>query len=131
VADIEFIVQYLQLLHAARLPELLRANLWDALEALRRRGIIDGATHAELRDAYDLLRAVEGRLRLIQNRNVGELPQSPVELERLARRLHDDSAGRGGSVPAFLAEMDAVTRRTRGHFDRIVTAAARPQAQAQ
>ena len=107
--------------------DLLRANLWDALEALRRREIIDVQTHAELRDAYDFLRAVEGRLRLIQNRSVGELPQTPVELERLARRLNDESAESSGSVAAFLADMEAATSRTRGHFDRIVTAAAQPQ----
>jgi glutamate-ammonia-ligase adenylyltransferase len=125
VADIEFIVQYLQLVHAVRQPDLLRPNLWDALEALRRRGIIDSQTHAELRDAYDFLRAIEGRLRLIQNRSVGALPQSPVELERLARRLNYESADRDGSVAAFLADLEAVTRRTRGHFDRIVGSTAR------
>jgi glutamate-ammonia-ligase adenylyltransferase len=125
VADIEFIVQYLQLVHAARQPDFLRPNLWDALEAVRRRGIIDSRTHAELRDAYDFLRAIEGRLRLIQNRSVGELPQSPVELERLARRLNYESADRDGSVAAFLADLQAVTRRTRGHFDRIVGSTAR------
>src|SRR5262249_52825088 len=79
VADIEFMVQSLQSVHASRLPELLRSNLWEALDALRRREILDAAMHAELRDAYDFLRAVEGRLRLIQNRSVGELPQSPFE----------------------------------------------------
>src|SRR5262249_14519217 len=80
--------------------------------------------HAELRGAYDFLRAVEGRLRLIQNRSVGELPQGPVELERLARRLHDESVGRDGSVAAFLADLDAAIHRTPGHFDRIIAAVA-------
>ena len=40
LADIEFIVQYLQLLHAASQPDLLRRNMWDALAALRRHRII-------------------------------------------------------------------------------------------
>jgi glutamate-ammonia-ligase adenylyltransferase len=124
VADIEFIVQYLQLVHAAAQPALLRPNLWDALDALGRHGIIDAQTHSELRDAYNFLRAVEGRLRLIQNRSVGELPQGAVELERLARRLNYESADRDGSVAAFLADLDAATRRTRAHFDRIITARA-------
>ncbi len=124
VADIEFIVQYLQLVHAARQPDLLRPNLWDALDALRRHGILDPLAHAELSEAYDFLRAVEGRLRLIQNRSVGELPQRPAELERLARRLNYESADPDGSVTAFLADMDAATRRTRAHFDRIITAKA-------
>ena len=89
--------------------------------------IIDAQTHAELRDAYDFLRAVEGRLRLIQNRSVGELPEAPVELERLARRLNYESADRVGSVAAFLADMERSPGRTRAHFDRIITGqAARP-----
>ncbi len=124
VADIEFLVQYLLLVHAPERPDLLRANLWDALEALRRRGLLDPATHTDLRDAYNFLRAVEGRLRLIQNRGGGELPQTPVELERLARRLHEDPAEHDGPVASFLARLEQITQRTRAHFDRIVTAQA-------
>lgn len=119
VADIEFIVQYLQLVHAARLPTLLRPNLWDALDALKHHRLIDPETHEELRDAYGFLRAVEGRLRLIQNRNVGSLPELPDELERLARRLNDDAPAR--SVVSFLADVKRATHRTRAIFDRIIT----------
>ena len=118
VADIEFIVQYLQLIHAASLPDLLRPNLWDALDALKHRGLVSPEIHGELRGAYDFLRAVEGRLRLIQNRNVGSLPELPDELERLARRLNDDPTG---SIAAFLAQVERVTHRTRAIFDQIIT----------
>jgi [glutamine synthetase] adenylyltransferase / [glutamine synthetase]-adenylyl-L-tyrosine phosphorylase len=124
VADIEFIVQYLQLVHAVRQPELLRPNLWDALDALRRHGIIDPETHTELRDAYDFLRAVEGRLRLIKNRNVGALPEAPADLERLARRLNYESADSARSVAAFLADVERLTHRTRAIFDQIITSQA-------
>ncbi len=118
VADIEFVVQYLQLVHAASRPDLLRPNLWDALDALRRHGILDPETHAALRDAYNFLRAVEGRLRLIQNRSVGELPEGRTDLERLARRLNDESAD---SVASFLADFERITHRTRAIFDRIIS----------
>jgi glutamate-ammonia-ligase adenylyltransferase len=123
LADIEFSVQYLQLVHAVRQPDLLRPNLWDALDALRRHGIIRPEVHADLRDAYDFLRTVEGRLRLIHNRSVGELPESPAELERLARRLNPDLAGPARSVATFLDHADRATRRTRAFFDQIITAA--------
>ena len=36
LADLEFIVQYLLLVHAPAKPDLLRPNFWDALAALRR-----------------------------------------------------------------------------------------------
>ncbi len=122
VADIEFIVQYLQLAHAATLPDLLLPNLWDALDALRRHGLIGDQIHADLRDAYDFLRAVEGRLRLIQNRNVGSLPELPDDLERLARRFNDEDPA--CSVASFLDDVDRTTHRTRAIFDQIITAQA-------
>ncbi len=90
LADLEFIVQYLLLKHASEMPDLLRPNLWDALAGLRSTGIIGNELHNELRDAYDFLRTVEDRLRLIHNRGVSELPENTVDLERLARRLSDE-----------------------------------------
>ena len=47
--DIEFLTQYLQLIHCRSRPEVLRANAWDALEAIRRAGILDADDHAHLR----------------------------------------------------------------------------------
>ncbi len=69
-----------QLVHAERQPDLLRSNLWDALDALHRRGVLDMTTHAELRDTYNFLRAVEGRLRLIHDLAGTELPEDPDDL---------------------------------------------------
>jgi glutamate-ammonia-ligase adenylyltransferase len=120
LADIEFIVQFLQLTHAARQPDLLHPNLWDALDALLRRGIIAPEVHSDLRDAYDFLRTVEGRLRLIHNRSVDELPESPAELERLARLLNEDADAPAASVRAFLTDADRFTSRTRFLFDQIL-----------
>ena len=122
LADLEFIVQYLLLVHAPTQPELLRPNFWVALEALRRRGILTAKVHNELRDAYDFLRTVEDRLRLIHNRSVSELPENTADLERLARRLSDEKVDPARAVDAFLAEADRVTRRTRELFEQIVTA---------
>jgi glutamate-ammonia-ligase adenylyltransferase len=124
LADIEFIVQYLQLVHAAREPRVLRSNLWDALAALARHRIISPATHSALRDAYGFLRSVEGRLRLIHNRSVDVLPTSAFELEQLARRLNYSSGDPAQSVAAFLADAERATRRTRALFDQIVVAGA-------
>src|SRR5262249_910928 len=48
LADIEFIVQYLQLVHAGHQPDVLRPNLWDALDALQRPHILPTPTHPPL-----------------------------------------------------------------------------------
>jgi glutamate-ammonia-ligase adenylyltransferase len=126
LGDLEFIVQYLQLVHAHEHPDVLRPNFWDSVAALRRRGIISPQVATELRGAYEFLRAVEGRLRLIHNRGVSVLPETPLELERLARRLTDEPADQARAVDAFLAEANRITRRTRELFDEIVVAATSP-----
>ena len=123
-ADVEFIVQNLQLLHSASLPDLLRPNMWDALAALRRHGIISPAVAVDLRSAYEFLRTVEGRLRLIRNRSVSELPGNTGDIERLARRLSDESADPARAVEMFLAEAESRARRTREIFGQIVVGGA-------
>jgi [glutamine synthetase] adenylyltransferase / [glutamine synthetase]-adenylyl-L-tyrosine phosphorylase len=122
LADLEFIVQYLLLVHAPLKPDLLQPNFWDALAALRRHGIISSAIRNELRAAYDFLRTVEDRLRLIHNRGVSELPENVADLERLARRLSDEKLEPGRAVETFLAEAARVTHRTRELFEQIVAA---------
>jgi glutamate-ammonia-ligase adenylyltransferase len=124
LADLEFIVQYLQLVHAADHPEVLKSNFWDALLALRRLQVLNAEIYAELRDAYDFLRSVEGRLRLIYNRSVDELPESRFELERLARRfdLEPNGTNSASLVDQFLAEAARRTKAARRMFEQIVGA---------
>ncbi len=122
--DIEFLVQYLQLVHAANLPDVARPNIWDALDALRRAGLITTEAHADLREAYDFLRTVESRLRLVHNRSVHDLPESPEELARLARRLNYGRSDPVDSTLAFSADADRHAVRTRALFQSIVGVAA-------
>jgi [glutamine synthetase] adenylyltransferase / [glutamine synthetase]-adenylyl-L-tyrosine phosphorylase len=131
LTDLEFIAQFLELVLTAgpagsrpvgRGGDLPRTNYWDALAALRRHGSITAEIHNELRDAYDFLRTVEGRLRLIHNRGVSELPESSTELERLARRLNYDSTEPACAVEMFLADAARITHRTRELFDQLVVA---------
>jgi glutamate-ammonia-ligase adenylyltransferase len=120
LADVEFIVQYLQLRHASDHPDLLQPNVWDALTALGGHGIISPAVHDDLREAYEFLRTVEGRLRLVHNRSVSVLPVDGAELDRLSRRLSEEAADPARDVGAFLAEVDGKMIRTREIFDEIV-----------
>jgi glutamate-ammonia-ligase adenylyltransferase len=122
LADLEFVMQYLLLVHAPRHPELLKPNFWNALSFLRRRGILSPSIHDELRNAYDFLRTVEARLRLIHNRSVSEIPNSPAELERLARRLCTEGSDPDKAAQAFLADAADIMHRTRLLFEQILVA---------
>lgn len=124
IADIEFLVQYLQLAHAAGNPDVLRPNLWDALGALRRAGLLAPDVHADLRDAYEFWRAVESRLRIIHNRSGADLPENPDELFRVARRLNQGEARVVATADAFRADAARHAARARALFDEIVGRAA-------
>jgi [glutamine synthetase] adenylyltransferase / [glutamine synthetase]-adenylyl-L-tyrosine phosphorylase len=120
LTDLEFIVQFLLLVHGTDQPDLFRPNFWAALSGLRRHGIISAPIHTKLHKAYDFLRTVEGRLRLIHNRGVSELPDGEAELERLARRLNYDSADPGRAVEQFLTDAASISSQTREIFQQIV-----------
>ncbi len=120
LADLEFVVQYLMLVHAARKPDLLRPNLWEALDSLHRAAILPQATLSDLREAYAFLRTVEGRLRLIHNRTIARLPENPVERLGLARRLGYHANNPEEAVTAFLADAARHSVCLRSAFDRYV-----------
>jgi glutamate-ammonia-ligase adenylyltransferase len=110
------------LVHAPAKPDLIRPNFWDALAALRRHRIVSAEVYHELRTAYDFLRTVEDRLRLIYNRGASELPENTTDLERLARRLSDETVDPARAVEIFLADASRVTHRSRELFEQIVVA---------
>jgi glutamate-ammonia-ligase adenylyltransferase len=120
LADLEFIVQYLMLVHAADQPGLLRSNLWDALDALHRAGILPSQEHAALCEAYDFLRTLEGRLRLVHNRSVDDLPDSSTHLIGLVRRLSYRETDPEEAVRTFLADAARHTSCTRSIFEQYV-----------
>ncbi|MGA6926635.1 MAG: hypothetical protein WBY88_13180, partial [Desulfosarcina sp.] len=65
MVDVEFIVQYLVLQHAASHPEIIRwTDNVRLLQALAEAGVLDGSTAYRLRQAYLIFRAVVHRLNL-------------------------------------------------------------------
>jgi glutamate-ammonia-ligase adenylyltransferase len=113
LVDVEFVVQLLQLRHAAGRPELQSANTRDALDALHTAKLLTDAEHADLRSGYDFLRLAESRLRGVTNRASDELPDDPAGLTKLARRLAYDSA------EPFLTDLADNRVRVRAAFDAV------------
>ncbi|MGE3818204.1 MAG: bifunctional [glutamate--ammonia ligase]-adenylyl-L-tyrosine phosphorylase/[glutamate--ammonia-ligase] adenylyltransferase, partial [Isosphaeraceae bacterium] len=120
LSDIEFLVHYLQVVHGRTRPEILRPNLWNALDALRRAEFLTPAEHSVLREAYDFWRTVESRLRIVYSRSGVDLPECPEELARLARRLNYDQADPTACAGAFRRDADRLTARCRALFQQVV-----------
>ncbi|MGC1454804.1 MAG: bifunctional [glutamate--ammonia ligase]-adenylyl-L-tyrosine phosphorylase/[glutamate--ammonia-ligase] adenylyltransferase, partial [Nitrospirota bacterium] len=67
LVDIEFLVQYLQLLHGRHHKRVRIPGTYNALRALKRDGFLDENTFATLVRAYLFMRRLENRLRIVSN----------------------------------------------------------------
>jgi glutamate-ammonia-ligase adenylyltransferase len=93
MVDIEFLVQYLVLQHAADHPEITRwTDNVRLLQALAETGIVDGVTAHRLRQAYLIYRAVAHRLDL-QERSTLVDGQRFEHLRDLVQRVWQQSLG--------------------------------------
>jgi glutamate-ammonia-ligase adenylyltransferase len=87
IRDIEFTIQFLQLLSGGDTPHVRTGN---TLEAMRRLAATGGLTDQErgiLESTYTLLRTVEHRLQILYDRQTHAVPQNPAEFTRLAVRM--------------------------------------------
>lgn len=87
IRTIEFYVQYLQIRHGRALPELISGNTLAVMARLYRYRILSHNYHDLLSKAYIFLRRVEHVLQLQGLQQRHELPSSPAEIEKLAKRL--------------------------------------------
>jgi [glutamine synthetase] adenylyltransferase / [glutamine synthetase]-adenylyl-L-tyrosine phosphorylase len=85
IREVEFFIQIHQLIHGGREPELRAPATLDALAALEQAGWIAAADAAVLRAAYPLLRTIEHRLQMIDDRQTHSLPTDPDALDNVAR----------------------------------------------
>ncbi|MGH7170840.1 MAG: bifunctional [glutamate--ammonia ligase]-adenylyl-L-tyrosine phosphorylase/[glutamate--ammonia-ligase] adenylyltransferase, partial [Gemmataceae bacterium] len=110
LADVEFLVQLLQIKYGRDRLVLRQPNTWQALHALRDAGLLSAEEQTALTAAYDFLLRVQNRLRIVQNRSIDELPETVEEIDKLARRLGYETGER------FLAVLEQHRTRTRELF---------------
>lgn len=87
IREVEFFAQIHQLIHGGREPALRAPATRDALARLAEAGRIDPDDAVALADAYTLLRTIEHRVQMIDDRQTHQLPQQAESLERVAQ-LH-------------------------------------------
>ncbi len=87
IRDIEFAVQFLQLLNGGDLPAVRQRNTLLALESLEIAGCLTAQETYILADAYRFLRKTEHRLQLLFDWQTHRLPASVDELRKLALRM--------------------------------------------
>src|SRR5207302_6431463 len=109
IVDVEFLVQMFQLKYGRDMARLRTKNTWQALDTLHDAGLLDDEKFRALRQAYDFLRTVESRLRIVHNLSLDELPENPDDLEKLARRLGFEAHEECSAATQFVSELERYT----------------------
>jgi glutamate-ammonia-ligase adenylyltransferase len=114
LADIEFSVQVLQLMHGYRNPKLRNGNTFENIKLLSNYGILDNRQAANLGKHYHFLRNVECALRLLSEQYSSHLPKDEQALTVLARLLgYSDSSEEAG---VFMEDYKKITRDVRKFY---------------
>jgi glutamate-ammonia-ligase adenylyltransferase len=87
IRDIEFTIQFLQLLNGGDLPEVRQRNTLLAMQALGRAGCLTDQECQILDDGYRFLRKTEHRLQLLFDLQTHRLPAGEDEQRKLAQRM--------------------------------------------
>jgi glutamate-ammonia-ligase adenylyltransferase len=113
--DVEFLTQYLQLVHGPTHPLVRVRATVEALDLLAEAGLVPFDDARRLVESYGFLRLLENRLRIVHDRSIDELIDDPGSLDRLARRM-----GYVGDRPGarLLEEYRAHTEQVRRLYNR-------------
>ncbi len=99
IRDIEFVIQFLQLLNGADMPQLRTGNTLEAIAQLENTGCLTHQERSLLEENYRFLRKIEHRLQIMFDLQTHSMPTEPRELRRLAIRMgYADQKGRTALV---------------------------------
>ncbi len=131
IRDVEFVIQFLQLLNGGDLPELRTGNTLEALARLERVGCLTNLERSILEENYAFLRKIEHRLQIMLDLQTHLLPENRDELRKLAIRMGYATTGERSALEAFLDDYRAKTELNRKILDHLLHDAFSDDAQAQ
>lgn len=114
LVDVEFIAQYLQLIHAHDHPDILSQNTGTALKKARDLGLLDAVLADSLLAALDLWRRLQALLRLTVTEKFDE-DKAPEGQKRALTR-----ASGAETFDALKAEMDHAAHDVRAIFTNLI-----------
>ncbi|MCL5966429.1 MAG: bifunctional [glutamate--ammonia ligase]-adenylyl-L-tyrosine phosphorylase/[glutamate--ammonia-ligase] adenylyltransferase, partial [Deltaproteobacteria bacterium] len=94
LVDVEFAVQYLQLVHGPRIPAVRARATLKALYELRRAGVLSGGDFGVLDGGYRFLRALELKERLAHDASIEEIDAASLGPELFERYKEETEAVR-------------------------------------
>jgi glutamate-ammonia-ligase adenylyltransferase len=120
IRDVEFVIQFLQLLNGADLPAIRTGNTLEAIVQLEKAGCLSNQERMILETNYSFLRKLEHRLQILFDLQTHVMPQQPEELRKLALRMdYADMPGQG-ALDAFLVDYRNKTQLNRRILDHLL-----------
>lgn len=117
MVDVEFLAQYMQLVHGLSHPQLRQCNTLKTLEALQSVGLLSVDAAETLGSGYKFLRRLENKLRLVHDQSINEIATDRASLLKLARRLgYPERPRRADEV--LREDYNRVTEKIRALFDQ-------------
>lgn len=118
IRDIEFVTQYLQLVHGKDHPAVRSGNTLDGLDRLFAAGLLPADHYRICVEGYVFLRTIEHYLQITDYQQTYSLPSDALELTRLAHRLGFDEED-GPTLPANPNAVDRFLARYHQHSTAI------------
>jgi glutamate-ammonia-ligase adenylyltransferase len=120
IRDIEFVIQFLQLLNGGDLPEVRTGNTLEALVQLDRAGCLTNQERSILEENYAFLRKIEHRLQVMLDLQTHLLPERQEALAKLALRMGYATNPQRSALEAFVADYRDKTDLNRKILDHLL-----------
>ena len=120
LADIEFAVQILQLMHGKKFERLRQTNTLAGLQSFVALGMVDQGMAEEFQDSYLFLRNLECVLRIMRETSTNTLPKDNKELVPVARLLGYAGDDAETLADALRADYERHTQQVRKHYRKTI-----------
>ena len=120
IRDIEFVIQFLQLLNGGDLPRLRTGNTLEAMARLEQAGCLTGQELALLEENYNFLRKIEHRLQIMFDLQTHQMPAEDDELRKLALRMGYEDPPERPALDTFLGDYRERTLVNRKILDHLL-----------
>jgi [glutamine synthetase] adenylyltransferase / [glutamine synthetase]-adenylyl-L-tyrosine phosphorylase len=116
IADIEFVMQILQMIHGVKYPRIRKTNTMSALDIFVAQGMIDQIKANQLKNNYLFLRRLECALRIFRETPTNNLPNKIGDLAQLARLMSYIGNDANNLANAFLIDYEKHTLQMREYY---------------
>ena len=120
IRDVEFAIQFMQLLNGWNLGNLRTANTLRAIGRLERSRCLTDDEAELLANNYRWLRKLEHRLQLMHNQQTHRLPDDPSALLACAKRMGIRTDSDSKTLRAFHDRLDEIRRLNRMILDHLL-----------